>query len=64
LRQHHTDCAGPPPIRMHGRNCVFGQPVLDEAHPGGGAGAIMRPSLKFVVFHRDLLQCTMEMGAV
>ena len=28
---------------MHGRNHVFGQPALDEAHPGGGADAITRP---------------------
>jgi len=28
---------------MHGRNRVFSQPALDEAPPGGGAGASMRP---------------------
>ena len=31
---------------MHWRNRVFGQPALDEAQPGGGAGAIMRHVLK------------------
>jgi len=28
---------------MHGRNCVSGQPVLFEAHTGGGADAIVHP---------------------
>jgi len=28
---------------MHGWNRVFGQPALNEARPGVGAGAIMRP---------------------
>jgi len=46
LKRHPTDCAGPSSIWMHGRNHVFGQPALDEAHPGGGAGAIMRPVLR------------------
>jgi len=38
-----ADCAGPPSIWMHGRNCVFGQPALFKAHTGGGADAIVRP---------------------
>jgi len=42
LKRHPADCAGPQPIWMHERNCVYSQPVLVEAHPGGVAGAIMR----------------------
>jgi len=41
------------------QNTVLGQPALEEAHPGGGAGAIM---CHFEVFHGDLLQCTLEMA--
>jgi len=42
LKRRPTDCAGPPPIWVHVQNRVSGQPALDEAHPGGGNGAIMR----------------------
>jgi len=43
LKRRPADCAGPPPIWMHGRNCVPGQPGLFEAPPGGGICAIVRP---------------------
>ena len=46
LKRHPADCAGPPPIWMHGRNRVLDQPALDEGHPGGGAGTIMRTILR------------------
>ena len=43
LKSWHANCAGPPPMWMHGRNCVSGQPVLDETCPGGSACAIVHP---------------------
>ena len=43
LKRRPADCAGPPPIWMHGRNRVSGQPALMDPHPDCGAGAIMRP---------------------
>jgi len=52
LKRRHVDCAGPPPIWMHGCNCVSDRPELDEAHPGGGASAITLP---FLCVSTDLL---------
>ena len=46
LKRHPANCAGPPPIWMHGRNYVFGQPALEKSHPSGCTGAIMRPVLR------------------
>ena len=46
LKWHPADCVGPPLIWMHGQNRVLDQPALDEGHPGGGDGAIMRTVLR------------------
>jgi len=59
LKHRPADCAGPPPIWVHVRNRVSGQPALDEIHP---VAAPVRSCAPFFSVSGDLLGVRMEMG--
>ena len=43
LKWLHSDCAGPLPIWIHGRNYLSGQRTLSVACPSGDTSVIVRP---------------------
>ena len=59
MKHRPADCAGPPPIWVHVRNRVSGQPALDEIHP---VAAPVRSCAPFFSVSGDLLGVRMEMG--